>query len=221
MRKFNRRLITALLVVASILIHLTPIARAQSMTLNSEQQLLREIFQELIEINTVDPEGNVTQAAEAMAARLRAAGFAAEDARVLVPAANAKKGNLVARYRSPKATGQTVCSCSRTSMSSQRAKRIGQADLTRSSSPSATAIITGAARWTIKRWPRSSSPTSSASNAKTTSLSATSSWRSPPTKNQATSTASSFCSESIARSSMRSSGSMKAGAAISRAACRS
>jgi len=108
MRKFNRRLITALLVVASILIHLTPIARAQSMTLNSEQQLLREIFQELIEINTVDPEGNVTQAAEAMAARLRAAGFAAEDARVLVPAANAKKGNLVARYRSPKATGKPL-----------------------------------------------------------------------------------------------------------------
>jgi acetylornithine deacetylase/succinyl-diaminopimelate desuccinylase-like protein len=108
MRKFNHRFIAALLVVASILIHLTPIARAQSMTLNPEQQLLREIFQELIEINTVDPEGNVTQAAEAMAARLRAAGFAAEDARVLVPAANAKKGNLVARYRSPKATGKPL-----------------------------------------------------------------------------------------------------------------
>jgi len=108
MRKFNRLLITALFVVVSVLIYLTPIARAQSMTLNPEQQLLREIFQELIEINTVDPEGNVTQAAEAMAARLRAAGFAAEDARVLVPAANAKKGNLVARYRSPKATGKPL-----------------------------------------------------------------------------------------------------------------
>jgi len=108
MRRFSYRFIAALLAVVSILLHLIPIARTQSITLNPEQQLLREIFQELIEINTVDPEGNVTQAAEAMAARLRAAGFAAEDTRVLVPAANAKKGNLVARYRSPKAIGKPL-----------------------------------------------------------------------------------------------------------------
>jgi hypothetical protein len=108
MHKFKHRFAVSLLLVASLLMQAAPVARAQSMTLNPEQQLLREIFQELIEINTVDPEGNVTQAAEAMAARLRAAGFAAEDARVLVPAANAKKGNLVARYRSPKATGKPL-----------------------------------------------------------------------------------------------------------------
>lgn len=61
---------------------------------------LRQIFQELIEINTTDSErGDNTRAARAMEARLLAAGFAAGDVRVLVPAGNARKGNLVARLR--------------------------------------------------------------------------------------------------------------------------
>ena len=59
----------------------------------------REIYKELIEINTTDtPAGNVTTAAEAMAARLKAAGFPASDMQVLGP--DPKKGNLVARWRS-------------------------------------------------------------------------------------------------------------------------
>jgi acetylornithine deacetylase/succinyl-diaminopimelate desuccinylase-like protein len=58
----------------------------------------REIFKQLIEINTTDtPAGNVTTGAEAMAARLKAAGFPEADVRVLGP--DPKKGNLVARYR--------------------------------------------------------------------------------------------------------------------------
>ena len=58
----------------------------------------REIFKELIEINTTDtPNGNVTKAAEAMAARLKAAGFPAADVQVLGP--DPRKGNLVARLR--------------------------------------------------------------------------------------------------------------------------
>src|SRR5262249_10300177 len=62
------------------------------------QQMARDIFKELIEINTTDtPAGNVTTAAEAMAARLRAAGFPAEDVHVVGPLAN--KRNLVVRFR--------------------------------------------------------------------------------------------------------------------------
>jgi acetylornithine deacetylase/succinyl-diaminopimelate desuccinylase-like protein len=58
----------------------------------------REIYKELVEINTTDtPAGSVTKAAEAMAARLKAAGFADADVRLLGPAPN--KFNLVARYR--------------------------------------------------------------------------------------------------------------------------
>jgi len=60
------------------------------------QQLARDIFKELIEINTTDtPAGNVTTAADAMAARLRAAGFSAEDVQVVGPVPN--KHNLVVR----------------------------------------------------------------------------------------------------------------------------
>ena len=57
----------------------------------------REIFKELIEINTTDSVGNNTQAAEAMAARLKAAGFPASDIQVLGP--DPRKGNLVFRWR--------------------------------------------------------------------------------------------------------------------------
>ena len=60
-------------------------------------QLAREVFKELIEINTTDSSGNTTTAAEAMAARLKAAGFLADDIQVLGP--NPRKGNLIVRYR--------------------------------------------------------------------------------------------------------------------------
>jgi acetylornithine deacetylase/succinyl-diaminopimelate desuccinylase-like protein len=60
------------------------------------KQLAFDIYKQLIEINTTNSVGNNTTAAEAMAARLKAAGFPASDVQVLVPA-NPKKGNLVAR----------------------------------------------------------------------------------------------------------------------------
>src|SRR6516162_235963 len=59
--------------------------------------LSRDIFKELIEINTTDSDGKVTRAANAMAKRLRDAGFAAADVQVLGP--NDRKGNMVARLR--------------------------------------------------------------------------------------------------------------------------
>jgi acetylornithine deacetylase/succinyl-diaminopimelate desuccinylase-like protein len=58
----------------------------------------RAIYKELVEINTTDtPAGNVTKAAEAVAARLNAAGFPAADIHVLGP--DPRKRNLVFRYR--------------------------------------------------------------------------------------------------------------------------
>ena len=57
----------------------------------------RDIYKELVEINTTDtPAGNVTKSAEAVAARLRAAGFPEADIHVLGP--DPRKHNLVARY---------------------------------------------------------------------------------------------------------------------------
>jgi len=65
--------------------------------LTAEQQLAFDVFKELVEINTVTETGDTLRAAEAMAARLRAAGFDAADIQVLSPAP--RKGNLVARLR--------------------------------------------------------------------------------------------------------------------------
>ncbi len=64
---------------------------------DATRQLSRDIFRELIEINTTDSVGNTTRAAEAMAKRLKDAGFPVADIQVLGP--NDRKGNMVARYR--------------------------------------------------------------------------------------------------------------------------
>lgn len=61
------------------------------------RDLARSVLKELIEIDTTDSSGDDTAAAEAVARRLRAAGFAAEDVEVMAPAP--KKGNVVARLR--------------------------------------------------------------------------------------------------------------------------
>jgi acetylornithine deacetylase/succinyl-diaminopimelate desuccinylase-like protein len=57
----------------------------------------RELFRELVEINTQNSDGSTLQAARAMAARLRTAGFPDSDVVVLENAP--RKGNLIARLR--------------------------------------------------------------------------------------------------------------------------
>jgi acetylornithine deacetylase/succinyl-diaminopimelate desuccinylase-like protein len=89
------RFLTILLSVAPLL--------AQS----PDQQLARDIFKQLIEINTTDSVGDNTQAVQAMAARFRTAGFPDSDVKVLVPATMPKKGNLVVRLHGA-GTAKTV-----------------------------------------------------------------------------------------------------------------
>jgi len=71
-------------------------ASGGSQTRDAHQQLARDIFRELIEINTTVNVGS-TKAAEAMAARLRTAGFPERDIKVLGP--QPEHMNLVVRYR--------------------------------------------------------------------------------------------------------------------------
>ncbi len=61
------------------------------------RNLARDIFQQLIEINTTDSVGSTTIAAQAMAKRLLEVGFPQADVVVLGP--NDRKGNMVARLR--------------------------------------------------------------------------------------------------------------------------
>ena len=79
--------------LASIIIAIPLAGRAQQQV--SPNPLAREIFKQLIEINTTDSVGNVTTAAEAMAARLRDAGFRDKD--LLIAGPTDRKKNLVAR----------------------------------------------------------------------------------------------------------------------------
>jgi len=65
--------------------------------LSPQQQMARDIFEELIAIDTTNSSGDTTRAAEAVAKRLRQAGFPAGDVKVL--AEKPRKGNLVARLR--------------------------------------------------------------------------------------------------------------------------
>jgi acetylornithine deacetylase/succinyl-diaminopimelate desuccinylase-like protein len=62
----------------------------------ADRKLAREIFKQLIETNTTDSVGSVTVAATAMRERLLAAGFLADDVKLLGP--NKLKMNLVVTY---------------------------------------------------------------------------------------------------------------------------
>jgi acetylornithine deacetylase/succinyl-diaminopimelate desuccinylase-like protein len=68
------------------------------------RKLARDLFQQLIEINTTDSVGNNTVAAQAMAKRLLDAGFPAADVQVLGP--DERKGNLVVRLRGAGVAGR-------------------------------------------------------------------------------------------------------------------
>jgi acetylornithine deacetylase/succinyl-diaminopimelate desuccinylase-like protein len=61
------------------------------------KKLAHDVLKELIEINTTDSVGSTTLAANAMAKRFKAAGFADADMTVVGP--NDRKGNLVVRLR--------------------------------------------------------------------------------------------------------------------------
>ncbi|MGB8474147.1 MAG: M20/M25/M40 family metallo-hydrolase [Candidatus Acidiferrum sp.] len=76
-----------------VLLGLGPIAFAQNQEDTKQQS--RDIFKQLIEINTTDSVGNVTTASEAMAKRFRDAGFPAQD--VIVAGPNVRKKNLIVR----------------------------------------------------------------------------------------------------------------------------
>jgi acetylornithine deacetylase/succinyl-diaminopimelate desuccinylase-like protein len=94
-----KRVLGPVCFVLALLSFVSPCAQAQTAVqsgLDSDtKKLSRDIFQQLVEINTTDSVGSTTVAASAMAKRLLDAGFPADDVQVLGP--NDRKGNLVAR----------------------------------------------------------------------------------------------------------------------------
>ena len=86
-------------IAATAILFSSACALGQPQAPEAERKLFREIYQELIEINTADSVGDTTLAARAMAARLKSAGFADADMQIVVPPGAPKKGNLVARLK--------------------------------------------------------------------------------------------------------------------------
>ncbi len=75
------------------------VVRAQDRTMppEAERQLARSIYKEMVEIKSGYTTGATTPVAEAVAKRLKAAGFPAAD--IFVGGASPTKANLVVRYR--------------------------------------------------------------------------------------------------------------------------
>ena len=93
------------LVAASLLVSLTAGAAAQADGIRPDQAAFRDIYKELVETNTTLSAGSCTEAAEKMAARLRAAGYPDSDLHLFV-GARSSEGRRArrdsTRHRSPR-----------------------------------------------------------------------------------------------------------------------
>ena len=68
----------------------------------------RALYQEMVEIDSSPSTGSCTKVVRAAEARLQAAGFATEDAQVVIPEGRPDDGNIVARIRAPGARKKPV-----------------------------------------------------------------------------------------------------------------
>ncbi len=90
----KRSLAACLLLVAC---RLSTIAHASAPD-TAADAAFRDLYRELVEINTTLSSGSCTEAAEAMGARLKAAGLPTGDVHLIVPPDEPTQGNLVAVY---------------------------------------------------------------------------------------------------------------------------
>ena len=74
--------VSAIVWAVTIVVPATTAAFAQQ-TLTPDQQLAHDILKELVEINTSTDLMGTERAAQAVVARLRAAGFSADDAQIM------------------------------------------------------------------------------------------------------------------------------------------
>ncbi len=96
--KMNRtRLAPSLPWIAAALGCLGPLGlQAAAASVDTGEASFRSLYKELVEINTTLSSGSCTEAAEAMAARLQAAGMPRDSMQVLAPPDRPKSGALIA-----------------------------------------------------------------------------------------------------------------------------
>lgn len=103
-------MIRALAAAAALLLAVAPAVQAQPAPPPNfpGQAQFRDLYQELIEIDTTAEHGSCRRAAEAMAARLKAGGYPDADVQVLAPADRPKDANLVAVLHGSDAKAKAV-----------------------------------------------------------------------------------------------------------------
>lgn len=103
MRKLIPLVLASLFAIHSAHAAAAPIRESRQTAASKEARAgeaeFRALYKELVEINTTLSVGSCTDAANAMKARLVAAGFAEADAKVVVPPSFPNQGNLVAELR--------------------------------------------------------------------------------------------------------------------------
>ena len=78
------------------IVAIASLAQVQAQTPSPDETAFRDLYRQLIEINTTRSVGSCTAAAEAMRARLLAAGIPASDTQILAPPDRPKDGALIA-----------------------------------------------------------------------------------------------------------------------------
>jgi len=99
-RKTSLTFVAALAVLSS-----TPAAAQPS---EANRAALREIYEEMVEIDSSPTTGSCTKVVRAAETRLLAAGYTPADVQVIIPPDRPDDGNLVATLRSPRATKKGV-----------------------------------------------------------------------------------------------------------------
>jgi acetylornithine deacetylase/succinyl-diaminopimelate desuccinylase-like protein len=83
-------------------------ASAHAQNAERGKAAFREIYQEMVEIDSSPSTGSCTKVVRAAETRLQKAGFAADDVQVVIPDGKPDDGNIVARIRAPGAKKKAV-----------------------------------------------------------------------------------------------------------------
>jgi acetylornithine deacetylase/succinyl-diaminopimelate desuccinylase-like protein len=83
-------------------------ASAHAQNADNGKAAFREIYQEMVEIDSSPSTGSCTKVVRAAETRLKAAGFAGDDVQVVIPEGKPDDGNIVVRIRAPGAKKKPV-----------------------------------------------------------------------------------------------------------------
>src|SRR3954465_8860695 len=82
--------------------------QAGAPALRPDQAAFRSLYKELVETNTTLSQGDCTLAAKRMAARLKAAGYAESELKIIIPEGQPRSGSLIASLGGTDATAKAI-----------------------------------------------------------------------------------------------------------------